>query len=235
MEINAWIHCVAKNHLQVRDAIVESLAKTGIRPSNLDLNSPWGSGVLLFCEVTSHLCDFLREISRGGYERVLALAISRSALVGDAIWRLLRAGASDVFALDQSARPASEISARLARWDAVDRLVESPLVRNNLIGQSPAWISVLRSTVEVARFTDDSVLLLGESGTGKELAARLIHTLDPHRSKRDLVILDCTTLVPELSGSEFFGHERGAFTGAVNARDGAFALAKWGIQINAVT
>ena len=86
----------------------------------------------------------------------------------------------------------------------------------------------MRQIVEVARFTDASVLILGESGTGKELIARLIHTLDPRAKKRDLVVLDCTTIVPELSGSEFFGHERGAFTGAVTPRDGAFVLADGG-------
>jgi transposase len=69
------------------------------------------------------------------------------------------------------------------------------------------------------RFTSASVLLIGESGTGKELIARLIHELDPRASTNELVILDCTTIVPELSGSEFFGHERGAFTGADRAYD----------------
>jgi transcriptional regulator with GAF, ATPase, and Fis domain len=106
--------------------------------------------------------------------------------------------------------------------------VNSPLVRNNLIGQSLAWNSVLRQIIEVARFTDASVLIMGESGTGKELVARLIHTLNPHTKKRDLVVVDCTTIVPDLSGSEFFGHERGAFTGALAPRDGAFALADGG-------
>jgi transcriptional regulator with GAF, ATPase, and Fis domain len=90
------------------------------------------------------------------------------------------------------------------------------------------WKSVLHQVVEIARFTDASVLITGESGTGKELMARLIHTLDPQPNKRDLVVLDCTTIVPELSGSEFFGHERGAFTGAIAPRDGAFALADGG-------
>jgi len=80
----------------------------------------------------------------------------------------------------------------------------------------------------VAHFTNASILIMGETGTGKELAARLIHALDNRPGKRDLVILDCTTIVPELSGSEFFGHERGAYTGAVAARDGAFALADGG-------
>ncbi len=107
-------------------------------------------------------------------------------------------------------------------------LVESPLIRNSLVGESRVWKSVLRQVVETARFTDASVLIMGETGTGKELVARVIHTLDPRPTKRDLVILDCTTIVPELSGSEFFGHERGAFTGAVSPRDGAFALADGG-------
>ena len=74
------------------------------------------------------------------------------------------------------------------------------------------------------------MLLVGESGTGKELLARLIALLDARLANKadaasELVTFDCSTVVPELSGSELFGHERGAFTGAVNAREGAFALA----------
>jgi transcriptional regulator with GAF, ATPase, and Fis domain len=110
----------------------------------------------------------------------------------------------------------------------VDAIVTSPVVRDNLVGKSPAWISLLRQIVEVATFTTAPILITGESGTGKELAARLIHALDQRPHKGELIVLDCTTIVPELSGSEFFGHERGAFTGAVSARDGAFALANGG-------
>jgi transcriptional regulator with GAF, ATPase, and Fis domain len=81
----------------------------------------------------------------------------------------------------------------------------------------------------VTYFTDASVLIMGETGTGKELVARLIHSLDPRaKDQEELVILDCSTIVPELAGSEFFGHERGAFTGALMAREGAFALANGG-------
>jgi hypothetical protein len=69
---------------------------------------------------------------------------------------------------------------------------------------------------------------VGESGTGKELVARLVHALDRRTVKKEFVVLDCSTLIPQLSGSEFFGHERGAFTGAITARDGAFALAHEG-------
>lgn len=71
-------------------------------------------------------------------------------------------------------------------------------------------------------------MVTGETGTGKELVARLFHHLDRRPDKRDLIVVDCTTIVPTLSGSEFFGHERGAFTGAMSARDGAFAAADRG-------
>src|SRR5262249_54970837 len=144
------------------------------------------------------------------------------------MWQLLHAGASDVLVGSSDADLGQRIKARLERWQAVDDLVNSPAVQANLIGASPLWRKVLRQIVEVARVTSASVLLIGESGTGKELIARLIHELDPRASTNELVILDCTTIVPELSGSEFFGHERGAFTGAVGARDGVFALAHRG-------
>ena len=85
--------------------------------------------------------------------------------------------------------------------------------------------------MEIAQFSDATVLLLGESGTGKEIVARLIHLLDQRPNKRDLMVLDCSSVVPELSGSEFFGHERGAFTGALTDRQGAFALANGGTSL----
>jgi transcriptional regulator with GAF, ATPase, and Fis domain len=72
------------------------------------------------------------------------------------------------------------------------------------------------------------VLLIGETGTGKEQIAKAIHKLSKRAGKSELVVVDCTTLSPELSGSELFGHERGAFTGAITERDGAFALADGG-------
>lgn len=88
---------------------------------------------------------------------------------------------------------------------------------------------MLPQIVEVATFNDSSILITGESGTGKELFAQLVHTLDKRANKGQLVVCDCTTIVPELSGSEFFGHKRGAFTGAIAARQGAFALADSGM------
>ena len=209
-------------------AMLEALGRAGVSTQALNGAPPCGPGLLFFTEVTAPLCEFVRAASRHGLERLLAISLSPAATAGGGAWRLLREGAADVFAWDHSADPALEVAARFERWGEIDRLLESPMVRNHLAGESAAWIRALRHVVEVAHFTEAPVLIVGESGTGKELVARLIHALDARPRKRDLVVLDCTTVVPELSGSEFFGHERGAFTGAVAARDGAFALADGG-------
>lgn len=222
-----WHRFVERGDSSRRSVILQALVHERVRTHTLASDEPAGPGILFFERVSQQVCDLVRQFSRNGLERVLAVAISHSALTGNSVWQLLHSGASDVFAWDHSTKPAREIAARFERWESVDGVVSSA-VSDHLVGKNPAWISVLRQIVEVARFTDASVLVAGESGTGKELVARLIHNLDVRRQKRDLVILDCTTIVPELSGSEFFGHERGAFTGAVAARDGAFALANGG-------
>jgi len=177
--------------------------------------------LFLFDEVRPQLVAEIRTRAAEGAVRVLA--ICDRPLSPDGAFALRRAGAAEVMAWDEPA-----VAARLARWAEIDQILASPLVRGNLVGRSAPWIALLRQVIEVAAFTDASVLILGESGTGKELIARLIHTLDRRSDKRELVVLDCTTVVPELSGSEFFGHERGAFTGAQTSRDGAFALADGG-------
>lgn len=226
MAIRAWVHCVGQNQKRAGNDVVAFLTQNGVDVQGFDPYLARGSGVLLFGEVTGDICDLLREVSGNGHARVLACGCA--TLSAEGTWRLMQAGASDVMSCVEGRQAAHEIIARLMRWDAVDRLVDSPSVGDLLVGQSPAWKASLRQVVEVAHFTDASVLILGDSGTGKELVARLIHTLDPHAGKQGLVVLDCSTIVPELSGSEFFGHERGAFTGAVSARDGAFALADRG-------
>jgi transcriptional regulator with GAF, ATPase, and Fis domain len=223
-----WHHFMRQGEAMPEKPILDALSRAGVRSYAADPSEPSGQGVLFFDQITQRLCHFLSEASRRGLERILAVALSPSALAERGAWRLLQAGASDVFAWDHSTDPAQEVAARFERWEQVDEIVQSPLVKKNLAGQSPAWIRALRQVVEIAHFTDAFVLITGESGTGKELIARLIHTLDPRTNKRELVVSDCTTIVPELSGSEFFGHERGAFTGADRARDGAFALADGG-------
>jgi transcriptional regulator with AAA-type ATPase domain len=187
-----------------------------------------GPGVIFFDAVSPELCDLVQTTSHDGGERVIAIGSEPEALGGGASWRVIGAGASDVIAWGDTRRCAEHVAARLERWHHVDELPLCAVARHGLVGDSPPWRSVLRQVIEVARFTDAPVLITGESGTGKELVARLIHVLDPRPYKSELVVVDCTTIVPTLSGSEFFGHERGSFTGAVSTRDGAFALADGG-------
>lgn len=223
-----WCHFAWRDGRAAKNAIAEALKDAGVESCALGTGPLSGPGVIFFRVVNQEICEQLLDRSRNGRERVLAVAVSPSALTGGGAWRVLQAGASDVLAWREPHNSARDVAARLKRWEMIDSLLRSPLVRENVVGDCPEWIAALRRVVEVARFTDASLLIAGESGTGKERIAHLIHQLDPRPQKRDLVILDCTTIVPELSGSEFFGHERGAFTGAVAARDGAFALADGG-------
>src|SRR5258708_11133213 len=96
----------------------------------------------------------------------------------------------------------------------------------NIIGHTPALQKVLAQIATVAP-TEANVLILGESGTGKELVARAIHDLSA-RKKQPLVRVNCASIPKELFESEFFGHVRGAFTGAIKDRVGRFELADGG-------
>jgi len=95
-----------------------------------------------------------------------------------------------------------------------------------LLGVSPAMQDVYR-LIEAAAPSPAPVLVLGETGTGKELAARTIHQLSP-RAKGPFVAVNCSAIPETLLESELFGHEKGAFTGAVTRRPGYFELADGG-------
>ena len=96
----------------------------------------------------------------------------------------------------------------------------------DILGRSAELVAVLRDVEQVAD-TDASVLILGETGTGKELVAGAIHRASGRRGKT-LVRLNCAAIPPSLIESELFGHEKGAFTGATERREGRFALADGG-------
>jgi DNA-binding NtrC family response regulator len=96
----------------------------------------------------------------------------------------------------------------------------------DLIGESPAF-KALMDRVGMVAATESTVLIVGETGTGKERVAQAIHARSP-RSARPLVSVNCAAIQPSLIASELFGHERGAFTGALHQRLGRFELAEGG-------
>jgi PAS domain S-box-containing protein len=97
---------------------------------------------------------------------------------------------------------------------------------DRLIGASPAMRRVVAQIEQVAK-TDATVLITGETGTGKEVVARAIHQVSRRRN-HPLVKVNCAAIPAQLIESEFFGHEKGAFTGATQKREGRFALADGG-------
>jgi transcriptional regulator with GAF, ATPase, and Fis domain len=226
--MGCWVHAWGDASQEDRDALIQALSNRGATVEPFRQNTVYRSGVCIFSGVTPEFRDFLQLVGGAGQERVIAIARSGASLDGKECWILLQAGASDVLVWSDLDRLAQQIIARLERWVSVEQLMEDPTVAEFVVAKSFAWRKILRDIVEIARFSDATVLILGETGTGKEVIARLIHSLDSRPNKRDLVVLDCSTVVPELSGSEFFGHERGAFTGALTERHGAFALANGG-------
>lgn len=110
-----------------------------------------------------------------------------------------------------------------------NRLLQDEIVRSNyqeIVGSSTSLQKVLASIEKVAR-TDSTVLINGETGTGKELIAHAIHRRSP-RADRALIKVNCAALPKELVASELFGHEKGAFTGAIQQRIGRFEAANGG-------
>jgi PAS domain S-box-containing protein len=144
-------------------------------------------------------------------------------------------------------RPLLDKEGRIARWfatatDIEDLKQEEEGIRKEnialreeivkasmfeeIVGTSPALQAVLTLVAKVAP-TDSTVLITGETGTGKELIARAIHNRSK-RSARAFVSVNCAAIPPSLIASELFGHEKGAFTGAVQRRLGRFELAEGG-------
>jgi PAS domain S-box-containing protein len=109
---------------------------------------------------------------------------------------------------------------------ALREQIDQAFMFEEIVGSSPALKNVLSSIVNVAP-TDSTVLITGETGTGKELIARAIHK-GSQRAGQAFISLNCAAIPPSLIASELFGHEKGAFTGALQRRQGRFELAHSG-------
>jgi transcriptional regulator with GAF, ATPase, and Fis domain len=154
---------------------------------------------------------------------------SRTTLDDDA-FEWLRMFASQAAVSIANARALAEVERLKAQLEVENahlrEEVKSAATSDAVVGRSPALARVLQQ-VDLAAPTGATVLLLGESGTGKEVMARRIHDRSPRRG-RPLVTVNCASIPRELFESEFFGHVKGAFTGAVRDRAGRFQAADGG-------
>ena len=167
-------------------------------------------------------------IHRGELLGVLAI-FSRQPIASECMgW--LRMIADHAAAAINTARAFAEIDALRKRLEQENEYLREEVTGTGafgeLVGQSAALEAVARQ-IDLVAPTDSTVLILGESGTGKELIAREIHRRS-RRSGRPLIKVNCAAVPRELYESEFFGHAKGAFTGALRDRVGRFELAEGG-------
>jgi DNA-binding NtrC family response regulator len=132
----------------------------------------------------------------------------------------------DVEELELAVERALDRKSLLAETGVLRQRLEQKYRFDNLVGESPQMLAVLKSVRQIAP-SNASVLLLGESGTGKELFAQAIHENSP-RKRRPFVKVACAALPETLLESELFGHEKGSFTGAIATRAGRFETADGG-------
>jgi transcriptional regulator with GAF, ATPase, and Fis domain len=186
----------------------------GVR-SALRVPMPLGGEVFGSLFFLSRLTDSFSEDDVDFARRVadhLALALSHE--------RLAEAARRQA----ESREMAERLEAQVA---TLTRELEARTGQRRVVGQSRQWKDVLAHAARVAQ-TETTVLLTGESGTGKEVVARFIH----HASRRSLgpfVAINCAALPDQLLESELFGHERGAFTGAVSTKPGRIEQAAGGV------
>jgi formate hydrogenlyase transcriptional activator len=175
-------------------------------------------------------CCCLPLISRNRTLGVLALGRrDENAFSSEDIEFLMRAAGQVAMAIESALayREIAELKDRLAQEKLyLEGEIRSEADFEGIIGQSSALRQVLQ-LVETVAMSDSTVLLLGETGTGKELIARAIHDRS-RRKDRTLIKLNCAAIPTGLLESELFGHERGAFTGAITQKIGRLELADQG-------
>ena len=220
-----WFLPFTCQHARLAD-IITQLEKAGLDLHARRPHDAAGGAGILFLDPLSSMPEVLEAVAEAHRAPdANVLAVSVGLLPSTSTWSLLRSGVADVFSWFDVEHPVEIIVSRLVYWQDLDAQVAE--LQQRLVGRSQRWRDTLRQVVDMA-LSSCQVLITGESGTGKELVAREIHRIDPRPIKRDCVVVDCTNLIPGLSGSELFGHEKGAFTNAISTRDGAVALAHEG-------
>jgi len=196
------------------------LDSTNVDVVLLDLRLPGTNGL-----------EVLREIKRRRPDTVVVI-MTGFATIQSAV-QAMKAGAYDYvtkpFTFDELRLVLDRVTAHLQMATENRLLREQVKSRHGfgaIVGQAPEMDRLYRIIAKAASSTHP-VLILGESGTGKELVARSIHHSGPLRD-RPFIPVDCGSLVPSLIESELFGYVKGAFTGAMKAKDGLMAAAEGG-------
>ena len=185
----------------------------------LDLRLPDGDGT-----------EFLKELNLRPSKPLIVIMTGFGSV--ESAVDCMRCGAFDYlikpFSNDQIeiALKKAEKFTQILKVNQYFSLNEDQESQNELMGKSRA-LDQLRQLIRKIAQTQATVLIQGESGTGKELVARALHKLSP-RSSAPFIKVNCAALPENLVESELFGHEKGAFTGAVNKREGRFELAHGG-------
>jgi transcriptional regulator with GAF, ATPase, and Fis domain len=194
--------------------------------------------------------DFQDQLIAAGYRSMLAVdTVAQNQMIGVAFWSkrthaftqedvAIARRISDFVALAVSheqlvaaAQQVAETKARAERLEVRVRKLAAELDAKSghgqVVGKSAVWMEVLKRATQVAA-TETTVLLSGDSGTGKEVIARFVHRASP-RKAGPFIAINCAALPEQLLESELFGYERGAFTGAQQAKPGQIELAAGGV------
>lgn len=202
---------------------VEALKKLKTFPADIvitDVNMPKMDGLTLLGEIMV------------SYPDIFVVIVTGYGTIEDAV-KAMKAGAYDYilkpFDFDAIKMVIEKITAhaRISKKSIFSGQNRRRKRRfENIIGQDPKMFEIFQRIIDVAN-TNATVLITGESGTGKELIAEAIHFRSPRRSE-PLIKVNCAALTETLINSELFGHEKGAFTGAIEQKKGHFELADGG-------
>ena len=203
------------------NAALEQLASGGFQMAFLDIRMPGPSGL-----------ELLDRLAAMGADTDVVIITAQNTFENAV--EAMKRGALDYLVKPFGIDEVKALVGKAMRTRALEREVQQlrrevgrqALPGQRLVGVSPAMLDLFKTIGRLAA-RDISVLITGESGTGKELVARAIHAASP-RSERAFVAVNTAAVPRELLESELFGHERGAFTGAVESRPGRFREAQGG-------
>src|SRR5213079_1590266 len=195
-----------------------------------EIGWPGGEGYRLAAAESVKSACFIPLVNRGSaLGNLMFVRLTEGNFTAEDVDFLSQAAGQIAIAIENALayREISELKDKLAQEKLyLEEEIRSEMNFAEIVGKSSALRKVLKR-VETVAPTDSTVLIYGETGAGKELIARAIHDLSPRKSKA-FVKLNCAAIPTGLLESELFGHERGAFTGAIAQRIGRFEVAHGG-------